>query len=214
MSPGQSNGQCAVTLRTERLKLRLADPTDDADCQEIISLYNDQNAGKGGNSKIGIKTIADVREKHRVCGPRSEYCTLAPPPSGMFFLAYLPSAEPGGHDTLIGNIALSFRPEMPYPDLGYGILGPYERQGFATEAGRKALQFWRDVIGVKELWCGTLPGNERSQRCAERIGFVRAGNFDVVFGQPPDEERVSGAVGFVLPGMKWTDGLTIYPTIH
>ena len=64
------------------------------------------------------------------------------------------------------------------------------------------------------LTLGTLPGNEKSQRLAERIGFVKAGTINVVFGLPPDEELISGAVGFVLPGMEWTDGRTIYPTRH
>lgn len=141
-------------LFTERLKMRLADPDDDADCLEIVRLYTDPNAGKGGNSRTGVDSIEGVRSKHRVSGPRAEFCTLAPPPKGMFFLVYLPAKEPSGQDTLIGNVAMSFRPEMPYPDLGYGILGPYEKQGHATEAGRRVLNFWRETIGVKEVWCG------------------------------------------------------------
>ena len=110
---------------------------------------------------------------------------------------------------------MSFRPEIGFPDLGYGIRDAYQGRGYASEAGIKTVQWWRDVIGVKHIWCETLPDNAKSQRCAERIGFVRAGTLDVVFGNPPDEnQRVVGAVAFVLPGMAWKEGLTIYPTIH
>ena len=34
-----------------------------------------------------------------------------------------------------------------------------------------------------------------------------------MFGQSPAYESVKGAVAFVWPGMQWTDGMTIYPTI-
>lgn len=167
MSSDYHEDDATTILHTERLKLRLADPDDDADCLEIVRLYTDSNAGKGGNSRTGVDSIHGVREKHRMSGPRAEYCTLAPPPKGMFFLVYLPSTEPGQNDTLIGNVAISFRPEMPYPDLGYGILGPYEKQGYATEAGRRVLQFWRETIGVKQVWCGKYIGKTAS--------FLRAG---------------------------------------
>ncbi len=60
-----------------------------------------------------------------------------------------------------------------------------------------------------------MPDNARSQKCAERIGFVRAGTLDVVFGNPPHEsQRIKGALAFVLPGMEWKEGMTIYPTIQ
>lgn len=154
MSQDSSDRDGSIVLFTERLKLRLADPDDDADCLEILRLYTDPNAGAGGNSRVGIDSVAGVRGKHKVSGPKPEYCTIAPPPKGMFFLVYLPSTKPGKEEELVGNVAMSFRPEMPYPDIGYGILGPYEKQGYATEAGRRVLQFWRETIGVKEIWCG------------------------------------------------------------
>ena len=103
---------------------------------------------------------------------------------------------------------------MPYPDLGYVLYAAYEGKGYATEAGIKAVEWWRDVIGVKEIWCGTMPDNARALKCAERIGFVRGGTIDVIPGNPPDEsKRFKGAVALVLPGMEWKEGLAIYPTI-
>ena len=202
-----------VVLHTERLILRLADPYNDKDCKDIIRLYNDPHAGLGGNAKVSIKSNEDVRAKHQSHGPRAELCTLAPPPYGMMFLCHL--LQPGSSDTegdLIGAIGMSFRPEMPYPDIGYMLFLPYNGKGYASEAGKTVLQWWRDVIGVKEIFCGALEDNFQSQRLAERIGFVRAGTFNVVFGHPPDE-KMATALAFVLPGMEWEEGRTIRPTI-
>lgn len=215
-----------VTLHTSRLILRMADPDSEADCLTIVKTFNDANAGKGGNNRVGVSDTASVRAKHKKFGPQSrpDLCTLAPPPKGMFFFIYLPTSstttdesEKTHEPEYIGFIALSFRPEMPFPDLGYGVRGPFEGKGYASEAGKRAMEWWRDVIGVKEMWVGTLPDNVRSQRCAERIGFVRAGTMDVVFGDPPDEAgRIKNACGFMLPGMegRWPEGKTLYPTIN
>jgi hypothetical protein len=91
------------------------------------------------------------------------------------------------------------------------FLGPYQGQGYATEAARAVLEFWRDVIGVREICAMTLDRNEKSRRLAERIGFVKAGPVDVYFGERGSEEKVMGR-GFVLPGMEWQEGLWIRPT--
>ena len=211
----QTNREQSTVLRTERLLLRMADPADSLDCQEIIRIYNDPHAGLGGNVSVNIKTIADVQQKHKTHGPKPEFCKLTRPPRGMYFMAYLPNSETdrtGERGTLIGHLAMSFRPEMPYPDINYALFAAYEGFGYASEAGRAVLHFWRDVVGVKEIFCGALADNARSQRTAERIGFVKAGTFDISFGHPPNEKHATG-VAFVLPGMEWKEGQTIRPTI-
>ncbi|KAF2485996.1 acyl-CoA N-acyltransferase [Neohortaea acidophila] len=211
-----------VVLQTERLILRLADPYNDADAEKILSFYVN---GSGGHEKLGLSNIDDVRLQHKANGPRAEYCTLAPPPVGSYFLIHLPANDSthNGHDPAdtkregpqIGMVSMSFRPEMPWPDLGWALHAAYEGNLYATEAARAALAWWRDVIGIKEVWAGTLPNNAKSQRCAERVGFVRAGTMDIVFGDPPDEsQRIKDAAAFVLPGMQWRSGLTVYPTVQ
>lgn len=202
-----------VTLCTERLILRLADPSNPADCSRLLEFYTE--AGKGTLSRVGIKSLADIQRKHEVHRSNPEHCTLAPPPRGIFFLAYLPVQTDGEgqtSETLIANVVLSTRSEMPYPDLGWGVLEQYQGKGYAQEAGRAVLEFWRDNIGVKEIYAATAMEHVKSQRCAERVGFVRAGNINIVLGYPPNEEKIEGAA-FVLPGMEWEEGQTIYPSI-
>lgn len=204
------NGQ--PTIHTERLILRLADPFNTSDCQDVLRIYNDPDAAQ--KSVSGIRTVADVQEKFRRHGPRPELCTLAPPPCGMFFLMHLLSASTSSNEgDFIGQIHLSFRPEMPSPDFGYAVLAPYQRCGYATEAGKATLKYWRDTIGVKEIFIGTAPDNVKSQKLAERLGFVRGGTFDVVFGHPPNERKDTGGLAFILPGMQWIEGKTMKLTV-
>ena len=60
--------------------------------------------------------------------------------------------------------------------------------------------------------------NTRSQRTAERIGLIRGGALEIVFGSGSDRKVVDG-LALVLPGMKWQEydangqRTTIYPTI-
>lgn len=193
-----------TTLQTPRLTLRLADPSNDLDCQQLIAIYTDPHASLGGNARVGINTPADVRAKHEKHGPRQELCTRAEAPRGMFHLVYLKDSGPGG-EKCVGMIALSFREEMPYPDLGYALFHDYWGRGYAPEAGREVLKFWTETVGVKEVFAGALEGNERSLKCAERIGFVRAGVFDVEFGAEGEDGKRVRAVAMVLPGMRWRD---------
>ena len=211
-----SKSEQPYILYTDRLILRLNDPSKDEDCQLMVKVVNGQESGKGGVAKIGISSVEDVRYKQKVHGLRAEFCTLAPPPRGIYFMVYLRHTIEGKdvEGDFVGLISIACRCEMPYPDLGWAVFGPYQGRGYATEAGREALRFWRDVIGVKELCAMTLDGNVRSERLAERIGFVRAGPVEIIFGLPPNEEKFVGR-GFVLPGgMQWRDGLWIRPQIH
>ncbi|CAK3973113.1 GNAT family N-acetyltransferase [Lecanosticta acicola] len=189
------------TIQTERLTLRLADPSSDEDCLQIIEIYNDPAASMGGNARVGINTIQEVHAKHAAHGPRPHLCTKVTP-NGLFHLIYLKSSP----ETCIGFIGLSFRREMPYPDLGYALFQDYWGSGYAAEAGREATRFWKEEIGVGEMFIGTLPHNGRSQRTAERIGFVRGGGFGICFGDETTGavERVDG-VAYVLPGMEWEE---------
>ena len=64
---------------------------------------------------------------------------------------------------------------------------------------------------MKEICALTVEDNVKSQRCAERVGFVRSGILDIVFGDAPNETVKGRAL--VLPVMKWEEGLVLRPTI-
>lgn len=198
-------------ISTTRLLLRLANPWDTEDCQEIVKTYDDPDRPES-RSASGIRTVADVREKFTRHGPREEYCTLAPPPNGMMFLVYLVNEIEDANksnEALIGSVMLSTRPEMQYPDLGFGVMAAYEGHGYAFEAAQAVLDWWRETIGIRDIFCGTAPDNVRSQKLIERLGFVRAGTFNVLLGHPPNERIETGGLAYVLPGMTWEEGRTM-----
>src|ERR1700761_3768295 len=122
----------STVLITERLHLRLADPDDPTACTAIIRLYNDPHSGLGGNALVNVKTPQDVLRKYELHGPKARFCTLAPPPKGIGHLIYLPNTENEDEEgTLSGMITMSFRAEMPFPDIGYAVFAPYQGHGYA-----------------------------------------------------------------------------------
>ena len=212
-----SNESDPIIIRTERLVLRLADPASIPDCNALIHLYQTY-AFPGGNT---IDSIADARLKHKLHGPKAKFCTKGIVPYGMMFLVYLANLPnstsnpdgPCGQDGVeqpIGHVGLSFRPDGPCPDLGYAMLSSFQGQGYAAEAGREVLKFWRETIGVERIYASTAPFNVASHRLAERIGLVKHGGINVIIGSGADEQTVE-AVVFMLPGMEegWEEGWTI-----
>lgn len=198
------------TVTTSRLMLKMIDPDNTSECHQLMSLYDNHLSG----AKANDRDERWIRRKHEVMGPNAQFCTLAPPPKGIYFLIYLLPPTDGQErmkrDDPIGHLTMNFRPEMPCPDLGYALLPAFQGQGIATEACRGSLKFWQETIGVKEVFIGTDEENVKSQKVAERLGFVKAGGFDVATGLPPDE-KIERCMSFVLPGMTWPEGLVMRP---
>lgn len=203
-----------TTLRTPRLKLRMLDPEDDDQCSALLSVTSDPTAGQIGNNRnTELRSLEALRTKHRVNGPqnRPEWCTITAPPRGMFHLIYLPGSTSAGEDEqdqLIGMIGVNFRRELPWPDLGYGVKGAFEGKGYATEAAEEVFRFWRDDVGIRNMVICTLMNNVKSQKVAEKLGFVEGGDLKVVFGSGPDEKD-NDSKGYLLPGMTWVNGLRL-----
>lgn len=167
-------------LRTERLVLRPVDGDSDADCLKANYIRCNVSGGAKDDMKEGAKGIYQIRYKHKVHGPKQEFCTFATAPPIVYWFMWLPPAEGEMREmedlsNLAGFIAMSFREEMPYPDMGYAVVASHAGHGYASEAGKEVLYYWRDLVGVKEIFVGCPEGNRKSQRCAERIGFVRGG---------------------------------------
>lgn len=203
-------------LRTERLILRVADVTSDADCDKLNSVRWNASGGTRNNAKATIEGRQAFRYKNRVHGPRQDLCTLAPAPASILWLMWLPAKKNGqGNEAngeqedlanLVGYITMSFRPEMPMPDMGYITVDAHAGHGYAAEAGRQMLHYWRDFVGVREIFAGCLVENVKSQRCAEKIGFVKGGKVMCEMADGMKE-----AVAYVLPGMSWKEGQVARP---
>ena len=60
-------------------------------------------------------------------------------------------------------------------ELAYGVEGPWQGQGIATEAVRLLLKFCRGQSAVQSVIGHTVPDNAGSARVLEKCGFVCCG---------------------------------------
>ena len=200
-------------LRTERLVLRSANMDVDSDCANVHYIYASVPSNISYQVEYGPDIARQLRYKNKVDGPRQELCTLATAPANMFWLIWLPltpekEANVEDLSNLVGFMSMSFRPGMPYPDMDYATLPAHAGHGYASEAGKEMLHYWRDLVGVREIYVGCPEENSHSQRCAERIGFALGGKVMYEKGSPPNVET-GRAVAYVLPGMQWIEGRVV-----
>ena len=74
----------------------------------------------------------------------------------------------------IGVVSLIKRTEYEYPDIGYALLPPYMKQGYAYEATSSLVeQVWASGIATC-LLAITKSDNLSSLRLLEKLGFSRS----------------------------------------
>ncbi len=83
---------------------------------------------------------------------------------GMWALELKSSGE------FIGRAGLMFPEGWPDLELGWMLKPDHRHQGYATEAGAAALDFAWQKLGAQRVISLVRPGNEASDRLAERLG--------------------------------------------
>lgn len=180
------------TVHTPRLTIRLVDPESEEDCKTVLSFYDPI-------TRPDMQTPQDIYEKCRTNALDPSLCTIATPPPGCFHLIYVSGSE---KTPPVGFIGFSSRPKWPCPDIGYNLLPTCQGKGYASEAAKAVLAFWRDEVGVKKICALISVANVASQRVAERIGFVRDREFHGKGGGWKSMGSTEGEVAYVLPGME------------
>ncbi|HEY4363922.1 MAG TPA: GNAT family N-acetyltransferase [Bryobacteraceae bacterium] len=66
----------------------------------------------------------------------------------------------------------------PCVELGYRMRAEFWGRGLATEAGRAALRYGFETLGLEEIVAFTIPANQRSRRVMEKLGLVYSGEFE------------------------------------
>mgnify|MGYP000026119136 FL=1 len=74
----------------------------------------------------------------------------------------------------IGVVSLIKRTEYEYPDIGYALLPPYMKQGYAYEATSSLVEQVWDSGVTTCLLAITKPDNLSSLRLLEKLGFSRS----------------------------------------
>jgi RimJ/RimL family protein N-acetyltransferase len=73
---------------------------------------------------------------------------------------------------LIGQAGLNFVPEFGETEVLWSLHPEGWGEGFATEAGRAALEFGFSTLGLQTIFAMTKPDNRASQAVMKRLGLV------------------------------------------
>ncbi len=80
---------------------------------------------------------------------------------------------------VIGRAGISWREGYRLPELGFVIGVPWQGQGYAFEVCSAILNYAREELQMTQIQALVRPGNERSVRLCERLGFVVSGETEV-----------------------------------
>ena len=144
-------------LETERLILRRLTR---GDAVFIFELVNEPSFIENIGDK-GVRTQEDA-VRYIQQGPMTSYDQHG-------FGLYRVELKDGGIP--IGICGPLKRETLEYPDIGFAFLPRFWQRGYALEAASGVMSYARDVLGLNEIAAITTPGNERSIKLLEKLGF-------------------------------------------
>lgn len=159
-------------LRTERLRLRLAEP---GDAGVFLELFNDPAFIEHIGDR-GVRTL-EAAAKSIEDGPVAMQRTRG---HSMYMVELLGA---GGAAVPVGLSGLIKRDALEDVDLGYAFLPRHRGQGYAFEAARAVVAHAR-TLGIPRLVAITTPGNAASIALLLRLGMCFQGTRVVVAGEP------------------------------
>jgi RimJ/RimL family protein N-acetyltransferase len=148
-------------INTERLTLAPFTLDDDV---FILRLLNEPSFIDNIADR-GVRTLVDARA-YLSNGPMASYAANG---FGLWRASLRASGTP------IGMCGLIRRAGLADVDLGYALLPEYTGQGYAIEAARASLEVGHATLGLARIIAIVSPGNERSVRVLEKLGFAREG---------------------------------------
>jgi RimJ/RimL family protein N-acetyltransferase len=194
------------SLTTERLLLRPVDQPRQSDLEAIVAVFNSAYAHRIIGD-LGVHNIADLEARCKRFDPRPQDWSDAKPfPTHPFHLIYQRDSPDAGP---VGFVGMYHRRPLPAPDIGYFVHEEHTRKGYATEACLEALRWWRDDMGIKDIWIGTFDYNLASQRVAKKMGFVDGGIVTFILGDKRREGRAFVQVASNGEQNKSLDGLVV-----
>ena len=73
--------------------------------------------------------------------------------------------------TVIGRAGFSWREGFDYPELGFVIGVPWQRQGYAYEVCSAILTYARGELGMTKIQALVMQGNNKSENLCRKLGF-------------------------------------------
>ena len=96
-------------------------------------------------------------------------------PAGQLWGDRLFIANEDGGRLVVGSVVFRGRPDDGVAEVGYGVEASYQRQGFATEGTRAAVEWALAQPGIRAVTATTPPWHLASIRVLEKSGLVRVG---------------------------------------
>ena len=155
--PSTATNGGVFVLETERLILHRLTP---GDAVFIFELVNEPSFIENIGDK-GVRTQEDAIRYIRQ-GPMTSY-------EQHGFGLYRVELKEGGIP--IGICGPLKRETLEYPDIGFAFLPSFWQRGYAFEAASGVMSYAREVLGLKEIAAITTPGNVRSIKLLEKLGF-------------------------------------------
>ena len=78
--------------------------------------------------------------------------------------------------TLVGQVTLVQLDEPGTWSLAYWVHPTHWRQGYATEAANKVLEFGKEKLNATKFWASTAEWNTSSERVLEKLGMLHCSN--------------------------------------
>lgn len=84
----------------------------------------------------------------------------------------------GADPRMVGHIGFHGPPIDGWVEIGYTVLAPYRRQGYAEESVRAMMRWAREEHHVRRFRLSIGPDNEPSLALARKLGFRKIGEQD------------------------------------
>ncbi len=138
-----------------------------ASCQPLVTGGSSARAGSVGRSTgepvCWRPFLAGTNPGQAQSGNRLHGCSM-PINTGPFFCGRTTSSSAAA-----GCEPTSLRKNLPA--FGFYLRPAFWGQGFATEAGRAAIDYAFESLGIKAVFAGRHPQNFGSHRALEKLGF-------------------------------------------
>jgi RimJ/RimL family protein N-acetyltransferase len=145
-----------IVLHTPNLSLR---HLEDSDAPFILELLHDP----GWLRFIGNKSVHDAEGALTYIGKAQRM--YREKGFGLWVV------ERRADAAKLGLCGLIKRDTLHDVDLGFGLLGRYQGQGYGAEAGAAVLEYGRKVVGLQRIVAITSPDNVVSGSLLEKLGF-------------------------------------------
>jgi ribosomal-protein-alanine N-acetyltransferase len=169
MQPAPEGLEIAVTPRVALRRLCMAD------APFLLRLLNEPSWLQFIGDKA-VHTLEDARN-YLVNGPLAMYARDG---FGLYLVERLPDRVP------MGMCGLIRRETLPEVDVGFAFFPEHWGQGYAREAVLAVLDYGQRVFGLRRVIAVTSPGNERSIKLLEGIGF----RFEGLVQMTPGEAEI------------------------